>query len=366
MKYDPSMMPFIHVQLSSGNSQDKRSNTLYSIIPDNSNKQNIWSVAQGNNLINYNLIFDRIVQTKLTLPDPFQDRDIAELVQDKSEILYFGLRNSSGLLKYDPSSNKITKITNVTSAFDISFHTNDLVIDQNNNLFIGANQGIIQFDLDEQKEIILPTATNRLYSAGLLSQVQKVLNDAKDVATIKEANEFEKYSLDFTLEDETPVLIRCMGEGIIDQVGQLFDYGVLSSADGKIIYSLQNFYTTFNAGGGQKNRTEYKVLKLNAGKYNLKYLMDAGHSYNNFNTDMPADSAFYGIQVYQISEKNYDLVKDKLKEELSDPSCMPIGNVRDVLVSRKYSNSIYLSSATQGLIRYNILTRKFNHYTFDP
>ena len=365
MKYDPSMMPFLHIQLSNDNSQDKRSNTIYNIIPDNSNKQNILSVAQGNKFINYNLTTGRIVQTKLTLPDPFQNRDIAELVQDKSGLFYFGIRNSSGLLNYDPSSKKITKMENVTSAFDISFRINDLVIDQNNNLFIGADQGVIQFDLDEQKEIILPTTTNRMYSAVFLSQVQKVLNHAKDVAIIKEANEFEKYNLDFTLDHETSVLIRCMGEGILDQVGHLFDYGILSSEDGKIIYSMQNFYNTFHAGGGQKNRTEYKVLKLNSGKYNLKYIMDAGHSYNNFNAAMPADSAFYGIQVYQIDDRDYDLLNSKLKEELTDPSCMPIGIVRDILVSRKYSNSIYISSATQGLIRYNILTRTFNHYTFD-
>jgi serine phosphatase RsbU (regulator of sigma subunit)/ligand-binding sensor domain-containing protein len=365
MKYDPNTMPFIRVQLSTGTNQDKRSNTLYNILPDNLNKQNIWSVAQGNNLINYNLVTGNSTRSILTLPEPFQNGEIDEVVQDKSGILYFSLRNSNGLLKYDPSTKEISKMTNVTNAFDSPFRTNDLAIDQNNKLFIASNQGISQFDLDDQKEFILPTTTNRKYSTDFISQVQKVLNGAKDVAIIKEANEFEKYNLDFSFDKETPVLIRCMGEGVIDQVGNLFDYGVLSSADGKIIYSMQNFYNTFNAGGGQKNRTEYKLLKLTAGKYNLKFLMDAGHSYNNFNTAMPADSVFYGIQVYQIDEKDYDLLKNKLEEELTDPSCMPIGIVRDVLVSRKYGNSIYLSTATQGLIRYNILTHRFNRYTFD-
>ena len=367
LKYDPRSIRFTHLQLDPVISQENRGNVLNNIIFDQFDKKLLWTVSSSNNLIQYNLRNGALKKYPITLPEPYQNRILENFIQDKQNNFYFSTLNTSGILKYDLKNNNVSKLTHMSHAFNRTFRIEDLAVDQNNNLFISSNRGLVYSNLNTNNENVVRTIANRKYSEKTNSSIQKSIKNSKELAIIIKADENKSYSIDFTLEKKSSILIQCMGEGLLDRFDeQLWDYGVLTSAAGNIIYSMTDYSKTFHAGGGSKNRREYKVLELEPGSYNLKYILDAGHSWPQFNTEMPADSALYGIQVYQISENMISVLDDYIKKDLNIKDTLPVEGINDIELSRKFQNSLYLSSFTKGLIRYNYSDQSFTHYTFGP
>jgi len=367
LKYDPRTIPFTHLQLDPEISQENRGNILNNIVIDQYDKNFLWSVSTRNKLIRYNRRNGELKKYKISLPEPYQKRILGNFVQDRQNNFYFGLQNTNGILKYNLKNNNVSKLSNISYAFTRLFRTEDLAVDQNNNLFISSNLGLVYSNLNINNEIVVRTTANRKYSDETNASIQQAIKNSKELAIITKANESKTYSIDFTLENKTNILIHCIGEGLLDRFGeQMWDHGVLSSADGTIIYKMKDYSKTFHAGGGRKNRREYKVLELEPGNYNLKYILDAGHSWPQFNTEMPADSALYGIQVYQISEEKFRVLDEHVKKDLNFHVTLPVEGINDIEISRKFQNTVYLSSPTQGLIRYNYSDQSFLQYTFGP
>ena len=364
IKYDPNREPFNHVRLTTKNTQDNRSNEIVNILPDHTDKEIVWLLASDNSIIEYNLKNSSKKSYPLSLPSPFKNNRLNNFIADKDGNFYFSMQNSQGLLKCNISNSNVSKLEYMPSTFISGFRGEGFAIDQTNNLFSASNHGVVYSNLNNKKEIVLPTYANRQYSTQIIKEIKKAVLSAEELAMITKADETKIYSLDFELEKESFVLVRCMGEGALDRLDQqLFDYGTLSSADGSIIFSMQDYGKTFHAGGAIKNRLEYAPLKLKKGKYNLKYTLDGGHSYPIFNAPMPVDSSLYGIQIYQITQGTYTTLKKQITSELNDPSVLPIEGVDEIEISRKYGNSIYLSSFSQGVVRYNLLDKSFTQFT---
>jgi len=367
LKYDPRTIPFTHLQLDPDKSQENRGNVLNNILFDQNDKNLLWSVSTRNNLIKYDLGNGKLKKYPIKLSEKYQSRILGDFIQDRQNNFYFGFQNSSGIIKYNLKKNNVTTLSNISYTFSRSFRIEDLAIDQNNNLFISSNRGLVYSNLSKNNEIVVRTIANRKYSEETNTAIQQTIKNRKDLAIITKANESKSYNIDFTLENKTNVLIHCMGEGLIDRYDeQMWDHGVLSSKEGKIIYRMKDYSKTVHAGGGSKNRREYKVLELEPGDYNLKYIMDAGHSWPQFNVEMPSDSTLYGIQVYQISDEIFSVLDKLIKKDLSVNGTLPVEGINDIEISRKFQNTIYLSSETQGLIRYNYTNKSFTQFTFGP
>ncbi len=359
IKYDPNREPFRSTQISVEENQDERGGIITYLKLDLLNRNYIWLLSSENKLIRHdltggnNLSFDIAWEGRLN-----------RFIQDRQGNFILGSNGQPGLIKYDIKTKKTLALNKITTTFNFDFGTRDLTFDQNNNLFLASPSGMIYYNFSDNNQFVLPTVTNRMYNTQIIETIRASVDKEKEVALITKAEESTVYNIDFSIKEDTHVLISCMGEGTFDGIGeQMYDYGLLKDSRDKTLFAMQDFSKTFHAGGGQKNRKQYEVLTLPSGDYNLKYIMDVGHSYNNFNTQMPADSADYGVQIYKITETDYIKIKNALAKELNI-SRVPIGVVNDIEVSRKYSNSIYISSGTQGLIRYNILDSSFVQYTF--
>ena len=364
IKYDPQTMPIQSLHLISKTTQDNHNISLTNIQFDNMNMESIWALSTDNNLIHYNLNNGSIKHISFTPPYPYKDLLPGNFTKDRENNFYLSVNNHSGIIKYNLNKKEASEITNLPYVLNQRTEISDLVIDQNNNLILATNLGVIFSELARNNQIIIPSIANQSYPLKTQKIVQDAIKDATQIALITKANENEKYSIDFSLDKETKVLIHCMGEGRLDEPAQqMFDYGILRSEDGNIIFGMQDFLKTRHAGGGLKNRREYAILKLQPGNYNLKYTMDSGHSYPDFNTTMPSDSALYGIQVYGISDNNYTTL-EKIFSETDSDKALSFEGANDIEISRKYGNSIYISSFTQGLFRYNLTDKSFTHYTF--
>jgi serine phosphatase RsbU (regulator of sigma subunit)/ligand-binding sensor domain-containing protein len=364
IKYDPNNEPFSHVKINVAENQDNRGSVINYIKPDKLDKQSIWMLSTGNMLVKYNLknSSTRLVKIK----NPGSQLQFDRFIQDSQGDFLLGSSSSEGIFKYDIKSQKLTRFNEIPASFSGRFRLRDFAFDQNNNLFTASTFGLIYYNFKDNTQFILPTIANRRYSSQTEETIQKALINAKKLALITQANESKSYSIDFSLKEDSYIFIHCLGEGQLDdRSGDLiWDYGILRKSLDDIIFEMQDYHKTFHAGGGYKNRMQYKTIRLKKGEYNLTYDMDSGHSYNDFNAPAPDDSTNYGIQLYKITEESYKKIDRLIAIDLNKTLKAPLEFLTDIEVSRKFSNSIYLSSDTQGLFRYNILDSSLIQYTF--
>ncbi|MCB0752663.1 MAG: hypothetical protein KDC52_14420, partial [Ignavibacteriae bacterium] len=135
--------------------------------------------------------------------------------------------------------------------------------------------------------------------------------------------DFADLSKEFVLSKETSIFITSMGEGITQS--NMVDYGMLQSSDGDTLWSMNELDSTFHSSGTAKNRQKIGLLKLKKGRYKLFYKTDDSHSVESFNAVPPKDSLYWGIEVYTISDNEFNEYSSILNKDKNN-SYM-IGNV---------------------------------------
>ncbi|MBU0982336.1 MAG: hypothetical protein KKA42_00585 [candidate division Zixibacteria bacterium] len=103
----------------------------------------------------------------------------------------------------------------------------------------------------------------------------------------------------FTLDKRTKVNIYAIGEG---KNGQMYDYGWIEDArTGRSVWEM-TYRKTDHAGGSQKNRKYSGSIVLEPGEYELWYVTDGSHSFNDWNETRPRDARNWGITVSVAEE----------------------------------------------------------------
>jgi hypothetical protein len=98
----------------------------------------------------------------------------------------------------------------------------------------------------------------------------------------------------FTLSKPTKIRIYAVGEGDRDE---MFDYGwIVNDKTGKIIWEM-TWRNTEPAGGASKNRMYDDAIILESGTYEVNFVTDGSHSFNDWNSAKPRDPASWGITV---------------------------------------------------------------------
>ncbi len=100
----------------------------------------------------------------------------------------------------------------------------------------------------------------------------------------------------FSLDKETEVHIYAIGEYSSGN-REFCDYGWIEEAKtGRPVWEMTR-RNTRHAGGARKNRVYDDTILLDAGKYNVYYVTDGSHSFNDWNEDRPDDPVNWGITV---------------------------------------------------------------------
>jgi hypothetical protein len=102
----------------------------------------------------------------------------------------------------------------------------------------------------------------------------------------------------FEISERTRARLLGLGEGTH---GQMFDYGWLQRVDGPapdVIWRMR-YSQTERAGGDVKNRREEKTLQLDPGTYELHYVTDDSHSFEDWNSEPPSQPHLWGVAVYR-------------------------------------------------------------------
>lgn len=120
--------------------------------------------------------------------------------------------------------------------------------------------------------------------ASILTQIVRVGDDEYRVAN-------------FNLEKGGKIRITCLGEG---KNGRMYDYAWIKNAKtGQTVWEM-TYGMTENAGGARKNRLFNGVIYLDAGDYQVVYISDGSHSFEDWNDDPPNNPENWGVTIRQI------------------------------------------------------------------
>jgi CubicO group peptidase (beta-lactamase class C family) len=120
-------------------------------------------------------------------------------------------------------------------------------------------------------------------------------NKAHLIIEINSVGDLANEVKEFSLAEESKVLILSIGEGI---GAQMYDYGwIENAATGDTLWKM-TMDKTSDAGGANKNRLVDTTVRLLPGRYQLHFISDKSHSFNHWNA-IPPDLAFYGIALYR-------------------------------------------------------------------
>ncbi len=121
---------------------------------------------------------------------------------------------------------------------------------------------------------------------GVLVRLIKVRDDERRRATFK-------------LDKTARVHVYSLGEGTN---GDMYDYGwIENTSTGRTVWEM-TWRNTDPAGGADKNRMFDDVIVLEPGEYDVFYVTDDSHAFNDWNAGKPRDPSNWGITV-SLAEK---------------------------------------------------------------
>ena len=98
----------------------------------------------------------------------------------------------------------------------------------------------------------------------------------------------------FTLDKQTRIHVYAIGEGDSDE---MFDYGwIIDDRTGRSVWEM-TWRNTEPAGGARKNRLFDDDITLDPGTYEVYYISDGSHAFNDWNAPRPRDPINWGITI---------------------------------------------------------------------
>ena len=318
IKFDPFRKPFNFAKINPNEVAGSGSNYV-TAISGSQQDQELTVGTSSKGLFSFNIENQKSTPLKINFePSTIAggNINIQSLVGDKNGNKWF-VYNALGLYKID-KNNVLSQIHSPNANKTIDRNIYSMKIDLSGNIWIASRNGFEKYNPSHNQYTLLPTIMNKPMSDNLNQKIHEIIAIRKPISSILEVGEASNLEKNFSLSHDQKVLIICLGEGRRSQGNDgLFDKGSLLSGDGKVIWSMNDFSKTFYDGGGFKNRIAVKCLDLKKGDYKINFSTDVGHSYGNWNVVPPPDSIWYGIQVLDLNDTEFNSIEDLTNSEIN-------------------------------------------------
>jgi hypothetical protein len=117
---------------------------------------------------------------------------------------------------------------------------------------------------------------------GIIAQLTRVRDD-------------EQKDVTFTLDKTTKIRVYALGEGVNREMA---DWGWITDAKSGTTTWEMTYSMTSHAGGSRKNRMVNTIIVLDKGTYTLHYKTDDSHAFDDWNSDPPEDTEYWGITLF--------------------------------------------------------------------
>ncbi len=136
-------------------------------------------------------------------------------------------------------------------------------------------------------------------SAITLVTTDEVSEQSNVLARLTRVRDGERLRQRFTLNKDSWVHIYAVGEGT---GGRMYDYAyIIDNSTGRDVWEM-TWRKTDHAGGASKNRRVDDTILLPKGEYEVIYVTDDSHSFNNWNSAPPRDPMNWGVTI-TLSDK---------------------------------------------------------------
>ncbi|RKY91051.1 MAG: hypothetical protein DRQ01_08285, partial [Ignavibacteriae bacterium] len=332
IKYDPNKKLFAHYKHNEKNKNSVSSSEIYSLLESKVHPGKIYVGTKGGGLN----LFDTQAQSFSTIPfDVFEDRyggSVRSILEEEDGSLWLGTWGD-GLLKMDPQRNVVGRFCPDSTNIDCLSDARVRIIrkDSSGNLWIGTSGGLNYMDLTA-KTITRFNREYLSYSQELIDLIKNKISRKLDKAKIIKVVDSQNLSAEFEIYKPGNYLIVTAGEGGLSDT-LMWDYGWIEDSNEKIVWSSDNAESTYHIGGDGKNRVKIETIKLNPGKYSLKYKSDDSHCFGKWNTDPPVEPEFWGIRIIKIDDQNE---LERIQKYLTD--------IREkLLIKGRYIRALHLS-----------------------
>ena len=270
-----------------------------------------------------------------------------------------------GLIELDKNYNELRRYT-YTAESETSISDDKVRVikkDKKGNFWIGTNNGLNYFQPKTGEFERINSKMSRTYSKKILEKFENLRTSESLVEEISEVTDNQNITKPIEIKQEGTYLLAAVGEA---DVASGADYGWIENANKDTIWSTEEFYETYYAGGAAKNRIRIDQIQLKPGKYNLRYLSDDSHSFGKWNANPPDQTSFYGIALMELNDANLEkspeesLGQNKLEEEQRTISGL---NITGIALGEKY---VWVATDPNGLNRIDPDSRIVKTYLYDP
>ena len=366
IKFDPFRKPFNFAKINPNEVAGSGSNYVTAISgSQQDNELTVGTSSKG--LFSFDIENQKSTPLKINFePSTITDGNIniQSIAIDGNGNKWFAY-NALGLYKID-KNHVLSKIHSPNENKSNDHNIYSMKIDLSGNIWIASGNGFEKYNTIKNELTLLPSIMNKKMSVNLNQKIHGITAMRKPISSILKVGEASNLEKSFSLDHDQKILIICLGEGRMAQGNDgLFDKGSLLSGDGKVIWSMNDFSKTFYDGGGFKNRITVKSLELKKGEYKINFSTDVGHSYGNWNVLPPPDSLWYGIQVLNLNDTEFNSIDNLTQNEFNSDKYLPMEAGTSIEFSKKMYNVVWLGSTANGFFKYDISTGNFKQYNFD-
>jgi signal transduction histidine kinase/ligand-binding sensor domain-containing protein len=354
-KLDPTKKPFQFLRIGNSNLSSNITKGVLDITHNTKNRDELIISLYGQGIYKYSQAANSFSK--------IQNESGLNLVTDNNENVWF--TSDSLLYKLNLKTGNKESFLFPNFKYTRAFDVNDLKFGPDKKLWISGDRGIETFDPETEEFGQLPSIMNKKASSELMSKIRGVAATKEPIASILKAGEGVNLSKEFKLNESTKILMLTLGEGRLQNFDpNMFDFGTIENSNGETLWASDITQNSFHDGGGYKNRLSMGTLELPAGTYKITFQTDIGHNYGAFNVEPPIDSDWYGIQVFQVDENDYEYLEDQIKKELDNTYLPPFEIVNDLEFSEKYVRSAWIGTNGAALIKLNLTDNSYKRYNY--
>ena len=364
LKLDFQKEPFRLYEKPGGNNNNNNNLFITAILKDISDYNKSW-LGTNEGFYQYNLAdksfkkFANIKGDEKSLPS----NNVNSLFQLDDNGLWIG--TSDGLSYFNIPNNTFTnyKLEESTPRNEISYNfISNITGDDFGNLWLSTGNGLVKFDTKTKSSSFIREKGFLTYDNKVFSIIDTLIKNGNTISSILNVGDYQDLKKDFNIEKKSNILLVSVGEGLPDGISTMVDFGLLTDSKNDTLFIHRSVLGGSKyLSGVNKNRIAIKTLTLNPGSYKLRYISDDSHSYGKWNSDAPIDSAWWGIQIFSISDDELSKINEMLENDESKPSIE--GQFIGVAKYSKDGNIIIGNDA--GFSKYHISQNKIEKFNYN-
>ncbi len=364
-KYDPASEPFIWYKHDNKDPNSLSGNEVFGLYQSKTNDNLIYVGTRGAGLNKFNPETGNFNLIKLKFQNDAFGGSVRSILENQDGSLYLGTWGD-GFYKYSEEKgfNLISKYDSSNNASIPGNLVRILKEDDDGKVWIGTTEGLSIYDPVYSKVERIYTNDKPEYPQGLLNLIKSKYKSGDILAAIRKPGNDENITESFSIERPRDYLIVSAGEGLSTREFMV-DYGWLENEKGEVVWSSKSVSDSYFLGGDGKNRITASNIRLNAGKYNLRYKSDDSHSFGKWNSEAPVDSNYWGIQIVNLSNEEFAQTKALFAEE-ANKFRVSGSNIWSIVISRSNNNYVWIGYGNEGFDRYDKYGKGVKYYRYDP